>query len=141
MLKQEYSIFSQLKEMLKTDTKTYYILWKYAPEFLPCDKQVVTFEDLVSTYKCFKKQNTEESCYKWLIESATQTAIKWLLNKTHGIKMTELYHQYYEKSKTDVQCFKAFCDFSEDFFATEKDSELLAILAGISDEDLSDAEE
>jgi hypothetical protein len=136
MLKQEYSIFSQLKEMLKQDAKTYFILWKYAPDFLPCEKKVETFEDLTATYKCFKATHTYESCQKWLIEGVVQTSIKWLLKKTHTIKMTELYHEYFNKAKEDVQSFKAFVDFSEDFFATEKDSELLALLSDISAEDL-----
>ena len=136
MLKQEYSIFGQLKEMLKTDAKTYFILWKYAPDFLPCDKKVETFEELTDTYKCFKTTHTELSCNKWLIEGIVQTSIKWLLNKTHNIRMTELYHDYFDKAKEDVQSFKAFCDFSDKFFATEKDSELLAILSNIAEEDL-----
>jgi len=136
MLKSEYSIFGQLKEMLKTDVKTYFVLWKYAPNFLPCEKKVETFEELCDTYKCFKETHTELNCNKWLIEGVVQTSIKWLLNKTHAIRMTDLYYDYYEKAKTDVHSFKAFCDFSDKFFATEKDSELLAILSNITDEDL-----
>ena len=134
--KNEYTIFAQLKDMLKTDVKTYFILWKYAPEFLPCDKPIMNFQELSGTYSVFKRVHTEEFCNKWLIESVVQTAIKWLLNKTHNIRMTELYHIYFESAKKDVQSFKAFCDFSEKFFATEKDSELLAILNGVTDEDL-----
>ena len=31
---QEESILMHLKNMVKTDTKVYYILWKYAPELI-----------------------------------------------------------------------------------------------------------
>ena len=136
MQKKEYSIFAQLKEMLGTDIKVYYVLWKYTPEFLPCDKKINTFDELKETYTVFKKVHTEEFCSKWLIESVTQTAIKWLLNKTHNIRMTELYYCYFENAKKDVQSFKAFTDFSEKFFASEKDSELLAMLNGVTEDDL-----
>jgi hypothetical protein len=122
--------------MLKSEPKTYYLLWKYAPEFLPCKKKVETFEELRETYTAFKKFKVEEDCTKWLIENNIQTAIKWLLNKTHALKMVELYNTYFENAKEDVQAFKAFTDFSEKFFASEKDSELLAILNNIGEDDL-----
>lgn len=133
--KGELTIFTQLKEILKSDVKTYFVLWKHAPSFLPSKESINTFDELINTYKVFKDY-TEDFCNKWLIESTTQTACKWLLNKTHQIRMIELYNDYFEKAKTDVQSFKAFTDFADKFFATEKDSELLAILNGISEEDL-----
>jgi Trp operon repressor len=51
--------------------------------------------------------------------------------------MIELYNIYYENAKKDTNAFKAFVDFSEKFFATEKESELLALLqkADVGDED------
>ena len=32
---QEKSVLMSLKDMVKTDGKVYYILWKYAPDLLP----------------------------------------------------------------------------------------------------------
>lgn len=127
---QEQSIIHKLKEMVKTDTKVYYILWKYAPHLLT-NKELKTFEDLKNNYKAFTNGMTELTCNNWLFEQNVQTAVKWLLNRLHQEKMIELYSLYFEKAKEDTNAFKAFIDFSEKFFATEKESELLSILKGV----------
>lgn len=134
---QEQSIPSKLKDMLKTDAKMYFVLWKYAPNLL-LKQDIKTFDGLKKTYKTFTEGMTEESCNNWLYEKNVQTAIKWLLERIHQAKMIELYNIYFDKAKTDTNAFKAFTDFSASFFAEEKDSELLSIVQGISDDDLEE---
>ena len=132
---QEQSIISHLKEMVKTDAKVYYILWKYAPNLLP-NRDIKTFDDLKTNYETFTAGMTEQSCNNWLFEQNVQTAVKWLLKRLHQEKLIELYNIYFENAKKDTNAFKAFTDFSDKFFAEEKDSELLSILQGIKDDDL-----
>lgn len=137
---QEQSIISHLKEMVKSDSKVYFIIWKYAPDLLP-KQNIKTFDDLKALYKTFTDGMTEMSCSNWLYEENVQTAIRWLLKRIHQAKMIELYNIYFDKAKTDTNAFKAFCDFSNTFFAEEKDSELLGILQGVNlDDDTEDTE-
>lgn len=134
---QEESIIAHLKDMVKTDAKVYFIVWKYAPNLLPKD-DIKTFDNLKANYKTFTDGMTQTSCNNWLYEQNVQTAIKWLLKRIHQEKMIELYNIYFDKAKTDTNAFKAFCEFSNTFFAEEKDSELLGILNGIKDDDLEE---
>ena len=130
---QENSIYSKLKEIIKTDTKVYYVMWKYAPQLFP--NEFKTFNDLKSNYKVFTDGVTEHTAENWLSEQNVQTAIKWLLKRLHQQKMIELYNIYFEMAKKDVAAFKAFTDFSEKFFANEKESELLSMLGKIDIEE------
>ena len=132
---QELSIYSKLKSLVKTDTKVYFIMWKYAPQILP-NPNLKTFEDLKGNYKAFTDGLTEQSCNNWLMEENVQTAVKWLLKREHQAKLIELYNTYYDKAKEDTNAFKAFTDFSDKFFAEEQGSELLGILNGIKDDEL-----
>lgn len=132
---QELSIYSKLKTMVKTDSKVYFIIWKYAPHLLS-NPNLKTFDDLKGNYKTFTDGMTEQSCNNWLMESNVQTAIKWLLKRLHQAKLIELYDTYYLKAKEDTNAFKAFTDFSDKFFAEEQSSELLGILNGIKDDEL-----
>ena len=132
---QEMSILRKIKEMVKTDAKVYYILWKYAPQLLTNGDKLKTFDDLKNNYKTFTEGMTESSCENWLTEQNVQTAIKWLLKRLHQQKMIELYNLYFVKAKEDTNAFKAFTDFSEKFFATEKESELLSMLQNADIED------
>lgn len=132
---QEESIILKLKSMVKTDAKVYYIIWRYAPHLLP-KQEIKSFSDLKNNYATFTDGMTESSCENWLVEQNVQTAIKWLLKRIHQRKMIELYNIYYDKAKEDTNAFKAFTDFSDKFFAEEKDSELLSLLNGIKDDDL-----
>ena len=131
---QEESILMHLKNMVKTDTKVYYILWKYAPELLP--QQFKTFDDLKMNYKCYTKGVTEKTAENWLMEENVQTAVKWLLQREHQKKMIELYNIYFDKAKSDTNAFKAFVDFSNQFFADDKKSDILDIVQNIPDEAL-----
>lgn len=132
---QEMSILRKIKEMVKTDAKVYYILWKYAPQLLTNGDKLKTFDDLKNNYKTFTEGMTESSCENWLTEQNVQTAIKWLLKRLHQQKMIELYNLYFVKAKEDTNAFKAFTDFSEKFFAAEKESELLSMLQNADIED------
>lgn len=133
----ETSVLQKLKEMVRTDAKVYYIMWKYSPQLLTdCDK-LKTFDDLKKTHKCFTEGMTAQSCENWLTEQNVQSAIKWLLKRLNQQKMIELYNIYFENAKKDTNAFKAFVDFSEKFFSTEKESELLSLLqnADVGEED------
>lgn len=132
---QEMSILRKIKEMVKTDAKVYFILWKYAPQLLTEGDNLKTFDDLKNNYKTFTDGMTESTCENWLAEQNVQTAIKWLLKRLHQQKMIELYNLYFEKAKDDTNAFKAFTDFSEKFFAAEKESELLSMLQNANIED------
>ena len=131
----EQSIQSKLFSLVSTYPKVYFIMWKYAPQLLP-NPNIKTFDDLKNNYKSFTDGMTEQSCNNWLMEENVQTAVKWLLKREHQAKMIELYNIYYNKAKEDTNAFKAFTDFSDKFFAQEKDSELLGILNGIKDDEL-----
>lgn len=132
---QEQSILQRLKEMVRTDAKVYYILWKYAPQLLINGDKLKTFNDLKNNYKTFTEGMTESSCENWLTEQNVQTAIKWLLKRLHQQKMIELYNLYFEKAKKDTNAFRAFTDFSEKFFVAEKESQLLSMLQNADVED------
>ena len=133
---QEESILVHLKNMVKTETKVYYILWKYAPELLP--QHFKTFDDLKNNYKCFTKGATEKIAENWLMEENVQTAVKWLLQREHQKKMIELYNIYFDKAKNDTNAFKAFIDFSNQFFADDKKNGILEIVQGLNDKDFED---
>lgn len=132
---QEQSILQRIKEMVRTDAKVYFILWKYAPQLLPDGGELKTFNDLKNHYKTFTDGMTESTCNNWLTEQNVQTAVKWLLKRLHQQKMIELYNLYFVKAKEDTNAFKAFTDFSEKFFAQEKESELLSMLQNADVED------
>lgn len=134
---QEESVLSHIITMVKTQAKAYYIIWRYAPELLP-NQDIKTFEELTSQYKTFTVGMTEHVCENWLMESNVQTAVKWLLKREHQKKMIELYGIYYDKAKTDTNAFKAFVDFSNQFFEDDKKSDILDIVQSIPDKDLED---
>ncbi|MDD4068641.1 MAG: hypothetical protein PHV65_07150 [Bacteroidales bacterium] len=133
---QEESILKHLVKMVKTQTKAYYILWKYAPELLTA--KFKTFDDLKNNYKVFTAGITEKTAENWLMEENVQTAVKWLLKREHQKKMIELYNIYFDRAKSDTNAFKAFVDFSNQFFADDRKNGILEIAQGLSDKDLMD---
>lgn len=140
----EMSIYRKLQEMIGTDTKVYYVMYLYCPEYLKdYEKEPIkTFEDLRDRYKVFSDTITEDTCKKYLLEQGVQSAIKWLLNRLHQKKMIELYNVYYDKSLNgDVQAFKAFQDFSDKFFKENKEGGLTQLLSKIPDNELEDNKE
>lgn len=140
----EKSIYATLKEIIGTDTKVYYIMYLYCPEYLKEaeKKPVKDFEDLKSRYECFSDSITEEICKRYIMEQGCQSAIKWLLKRLHQKKEIELYDKYYQKALNgDVQAFKAWQDFSDKFFKENKENELTKLLNKIPDGDLEDCKE
>lgn len=143
-LQNETSIYQTLKNMINTDTKVYYVMWKYCPEYLKDHEKnpIRTFEDLKERYVVFSGSITEKTCEKYLLEEGVQNAILWLLKRLHQKKQIELYNAYYEKALSgDVQAFKAFEDFSDKFFAKSKENGLVSILNNVSELDLEDNED
>ncbi len=140
----EKSIYATLKEITGTDTKAYYIMYLYCPEYLKeADrKPVEDFEDLKSRYECFSDSITENVCKRYIMERGCQTAIKWLMKRLHQAKEIELYNKYYKDALDgNVQSFKAWQEFSKDFFKEQKESELTKLLNKIPDEELENDEE
>ena len=141
----ELSIYRNLKEMLSTDTKVYYIMWLYCPEYLKeADiRPIKTFDDLKNRYEVFSDTITEDVCKRYLLEQGCQTAIRWLLKRLHQKKLVDLYETYYQKAMDgDTQAFKAFLEFSDKFFKEDKENGLTKLLNRIPDADLeSDSEE
>ena len=133
---QEQSVLKHLISLVHTQTKAYYILWKYAPELLPA--KFKTFDDLKNNYKVFTAGVTEKTAENWLMEENVQTAVKWLLKREHQKKLIELYNIYYDKAKEDTNAFKAFIDFSNQFFNDDKKSDVLDIIQNIPDSELED---
>ena len=133
---QEESVLLHLISLVHTQTKAYYILWKYAPELLPA--KFKTFDDLKNNYKVFTAGVTEKTAENWLMEENVQTAVKWLLKREHQKKLIELYNIYYDRAKTDTNAFKAFIDFSNQFFNDDKKSDVLDIIQNIPDSELED---
>ena len=131
--KSEQSLLQKLHEMLPTQVKVYYIVWKYAPHILP--KKVDTFEELTAEYKGFTKGMDEAQCERWLAEESVQTAVKYLLKRMHAQKLVELYEIYFNKAKEDVQTFQAFSKFSEKFFEDDGEDELRAVLKDVKLDD------
>jgi len=139
----ETSVYHTLKNMINTDTKVYYIMWKYCPEYLKDHEKnpIRTFDDLKRRYAVFGGKITEKTCEKYMLEEGVQNAVLWLLKRLHQKKQIELYNAYYQKALSgDVQAFKAFEDFSEKFFAENKENGLVSILNKVSETDLEDPE-
>ncbi len=140
----EASIYRRLKEMLVTDTKVYYVMFKYCPEYLKdyTKNPIKTFDDLKDRYATFSDTITEEICERYLLEESVQNAVKWLLKRLHQKKLITLYEKYYEQAISgDTQAFKAFMDFSDKFFKDNKENDLTKLLNRISDDDLEDDED
>lgn len=134
----ELSIYNSLKQMINTDTKVYYLMFKYCPEFLQKidGKQIKTFKELTQRYAVFTERITEEVCEKYLMEERVQNAVRWLLKRLHQKKLIELYEIYFEKAKNDVQAFRAFNDFSKEFFKESKQSDLSRLLSKVPESDI-----
>lgn len=137
---QEQSIGNKVKELVKTDAKMYWILWKFAPEVLE-HRGVKTFKDLTSRYAVFTNGMTEEHCSQWILEKNVSSAVKLVIERKHQQKLIELYDIYYQKAKEDVQAFKAFINFSQCFFATKGEDQLLGILQKAKLDDDTENEE
>ena len=131
---QEKSVLMSLKDMVKTDGKVYYILWKYAPDLLPkntLENPIKTFEDLTAAYECIKPD--QRICENYLMEENVQKAVKWLRSRQHAQKMFDLYDEFCEKAATgDVQAFKAVLEFGDKYLSDTKEAELLKVLHNVN---------
>lgn len=122
----------KIKEMTGCDHLAYYIVWKYAPHLLT-KQDLSTFDDLAAAYACFKNRN-QSGLEAKLTEPSQQDAIKYLLERLHKTKLFELYNLYYQRAKEDTNAFRAFLEFSKDFFGQEQ-NELIDILKSVDIED------
>lgn len=121
-------IVTKIKEMTGADHLAYYIVWKYAPQLLT-KQDLNTFNDLAGAYACFKNRN-QAGLEAKLTEPTQQDAIKYLLERLHKTKLFELYNLYYQRAQEDTNAFRAFLEFSRDFFGAEQ-NELIDILKGV----------
>lgn len=132
---QEKSILMTLKDMVKTDTKAYYIMFLYCPELLPKyseERPIKTFEDLKKAYSQSIRAE-ERMCKNFLFEENVQKAIMWLKKRQHTQEMISLYDTYLSKAKGgDINAFKAIVDFGDKFFTDDGESDLLKALHGVS---------
>lgn len=130
---QEKTVLMTLKDMIKTDSKVYYVLWKYAPDLLPkntLDNPIKTFEDLVKAYECIKAD--QRMCENYLMEENVQNSIAWLRGRQHKHKMYALYDKFCEKALSgDVQAFKAVLEFGDKYFKGSEEAELLKVIHGV----------
>lgn len=125
----EKTILQTIKTMV-TEYKAIYLLWKYAPCLLP--KEYKTFNELRDNYKMFPNGITESQASKWLLEESVQKAEIYILDRLHQAKMVTLYNVFFKQAlEGDVPSFKAFNDFSKDFFVNKPSSEIDQILDDI----------
>lgn len=126
----EKGILMTLKEITHSVAEAYYILFLYAPEFLPT--QVKTFAELKKEYNEFRNLD-EKDCKKSLLKSDVQRAIRTLMKRIDGKRDIELLNKYFELAMGgDVQALKAYMDFKKRYFTDDESDELTAILKGVS---------
>ena len=132
----EKGILMTLKEITHSVAEAYYILFLYAPEFLPT--QVKTFAELKKEYSEFKNLE-EKDCKKSLLKSDVQRAVRTLMKRLDGKRDIELLNKYYDLAMGgDVQALKAYMDFKRRYFTDDESDELTAILKGASIEKSKD---
>lgn len=122
----EESVYNQLCN-LTTEAKAKLLMYKYGIKA----KEEVTIDSIKKHFSSIKFTDVEELYKKYSTEQDYQKAEKLILKLLHGQRLIELYNIYFDRAKTDTQAFKQFTDFSEKFFADEKESGLMALLNGI----------
>lgn len=133
-----FSIFKDLKNIVKTDSKAYWILFKFAPELLP--RKSKTYKELQDNYVCFAKFD-EEYCENYIYQEDVQSAVKWLLKRKYTADMIDMYQKYLEKAKNDTRALKDFMMLKDEFFKDENANELLNILQGIDVDTTDDTDD
>ena len=111
-----------------TGTRRYsmFVVWYCTPE----DKRE-TWEEFVgkNNYKNMDYKYAEEN---YLLDENIQKGIKYYMKLQHAEKMKNIYDKMYQQALAgDVQSAKYLMDFSKDFFASDKTSELSDLLSGI----------
>lgn len=127
----EKSLLARLSE-ITTERKASWILWKHGLSYKGDSFEVFSNKVLNNA--------SEEATDKYIYDEDVQQAIRYLMKILHNEKMIELYNIYYEKAKEDTQAFKAFVDFSKQFFEeeNEKENELTSLLNNINIGDIND---
>ena len=124
----EKTVIQSLKEIVGSEPKAYWILWKYAPELLSGNYK--TFDELQNAYVAFKG-TSEEAASKYIYQDVVQKGAKYVLERLDAKRDIELYNKYYSLAiDGDVQALKAYMEFKKDFFRKDKQNELMDILNG-----------
>lgn len=137
------SLLSAVREIVDgNEPIAYYIVWKYAPQFLPDGDNCDTFDELSKRYDCISKR-TEISIIKSMYNENAQRAIKYILRRIDVQRSVDILNKFYELSMAgDPQALKAYMDFKTKFFAeSETTNELEQILHGMSFNSDGDDEE
>lgn len=119
--RREQTLIAKLKEMV-SEPKARYILYKVGLGNQDWDYISNAYLNNISLEDAETKYKTEED---------VQNAMKYTMKILHHNKLIELYNIYFDRAKEDTQAFKAFIEFSESFFAGEKESDLIRILNGV----------
>lgn len=130
------TVIQTLKDMVGSEAKAYWILWKYAPEMLSGEYK--TFDELQAAYVAFKG-TSEEAASKYIYQDVVQKGAKYILKKLDTKRDIELYNEYYKLAMNgDVQALKAYMEFKKDFFKENEENELMQILRGVDVDDTED---
>ena len=115
-----------LDELTGTRRYSMFVVWFCSDK----DKRE-TWEEFTSknNYKNMDYKYAEEN---WLLDENIQKGIKYYMKLQHVEKMKNIYDKIYQQALAgDVQSAKYLMDFSKDFFASDKTSELSDLLSGI----------
>lgn len=115
------SLLAQVMDKIE-ERKAYYVMWLYAPEYLP-NQNITSFDELKAHYK--QLNVTEKTCKDWLLEPEVQDVIKYIFKKTDMLRKAELYKKTYEKALDDPSIIKAFQTCSKDFLGEDEKTESL----------------
>ena len=120
------TLMTTLDELTGTRRYSMFVVWFCSDK----DKRE-TWEEFTSknNYKNMDYKYAEEN---WLLDENIQKGIKYYMKLQHSEKMKNIYDKMYEQALAgDVQSAKYLMDFSKDFFASDKTSELSDLLSGI----------
>lgn len=115
-----------LDELTGTRRYSMFVVWYCTPD----DKRE-TWEEFVgkNNYKNMDYKYAEDN---WLLDEPIQAGIRYYMKLQHNEKMKNIYDKMYQQALNgDVQSAKYLMDFSKDFFASDKKSELDKLLSGI----------
>ncbi|MBC8588415.1 hypothetical protein [Paratissierella segnis] len=120
------TLMTTLDELTGTRRYSMFVVWFCSDK----DKRE-TWEEFTSknNYKNMDYKYAEEN---WLLDEGIQKGIKYYMKLQHSEKMKNIYDKMYQQALNgDVQSAKYLMDFSKDFFASDKTSELDNLLSGI----------
>jgi hypothetical protein len=117
----EKELSGRLREIV-SEPKQKYIMYKVGIE-KDWDKLSKLYLNNMTFEKADAKFKTEED---------VQVALRYAMKVLHQDKLFKLYDIYFERAKEDTQAFRAFIEFSNSFFADEKESELMSLLSEVN---------